>query len=194
MAHSFTLRGLPQTWGSTIIQSSTVLNEVDAFEPLATSDLDRIVLNRRDEFFNLPPTNEYPKWKFYRRKDMGGIDAIYRTIVAVKVTPVKKTRAKNDPTTGKAVSFDSWQYYVENRAWYFVAGTWTSTEVYDLVHYFASAATSAQDPETRSLALPTSGYQAAHEVQGFLFKPVAANVPLNTPIFTAIGYGNPNAA
>jgi hypothetical protein len=193
MAHSFALRGDPVANGSTIVQASTLLNEVNAFSSIDTATLDKVVNGQRPEFLYLPNPNEYSKWMFYRRNDLTGTNSPYRTLVAMKTTVIEKLRERTDPSTGKPVTFKSRKNVVEARCWYWVSGTWTAGDVYDEVDFAAASATIHYDPETRLLAMPTNGYTASHEVLGFLFKPVAAGVPLLTPIQTAIGFGNPNS-
>jgi hypothetical protein len=194
MAHSFALRADPVANGSTIVQASTLLNEASCFASLPSDDLDKVVGKNRAKFFLLPNPTEYSKWMFYRRSDMTSTNAVYRTIIGIKCTPIEEVFERTDPTTGRPVSFKSTRWIVEARSWYFVSGTWTAGDIYDIVAYAAAADTVLTDPETRLLAIPTNGYTAVHEVLGFLFKPVAAGVPLSTPIMTALGYGNPNAA
>lgn len=196
MAHVFAHRALPVTQGSTIIQCSVVLNEANSFSTLTTEDLERIFKGQqvRSDFHNMPNVSEYPNWMFFRRNDMTGTDAIYRTVIAIKSVTQSKMRSRTDPTTGKPVSFESKKWVTEVRGWYWVSGTWTAGDVYNEIDYLAVAGTMHEDPELRVLAMPTSGYQALHEVLGFLLKPVAAGVPLLTPWQTALGFANPNSA
>jgi hypothetical protein len=193
MAYVVTFRKSPVTTGSTLIQATTLLNEVSCFEPFAPSDFKKILkIWTRDYLRHAPADNELDNWTFYRRKDMTGSDALYRTLVARKVTQITvPEKYMDDQGTERTRRRPVWE--TEMRGWFFMIGTSTAGAVADLIDYEAITRTLFTNPELgNEIAIPTDGYQSIHELLGFFLKPVAGTVPLTTPSTTNIGLGNPN--
>ena len=195
MATTFVLKGLPSSFGATIIQANALLLQVDDYEKS-----DYVSCNNRmaslglSYFYDVPRGNDLARTIWYVRKDMSGVDATQATIAAMKVMFRPNNRSVESATANNGkLTFPAGQYIVESRFWHYLLATRGSTATYPEIDHKMIRTTVFVDPDTQDLAVPTNAYQGVHEALAFHMKPVAAGAPLMTPVYSAIGGRNPSS-
>jgi hypothetical protein len=183
MATTANLLGLPSTLGATIVQSTTLQIQSAAFDDMSWEAAKSFVSKRGyDYFIDTPLRSEKPlsTWAFYMRNNMATVNANWSTLVGIYTSTQKVVRGAGDKfsptrTRVKAYVWDAIEINCE------ADGTYVEVVVNDC------GTTILSDPKASGMLIPVSYHQSMQQAQAFVWKVVAANVPLFDPALLAQG-------